>query len=986
MINAPIFHNDPHKLHIGTLEPRAYFVPFSSYTHGMGREQSDRYFSLNGEWFFKYFDSFEKVNMWDITDSTNDFDKIPVPSNIQMHGWDTPNYTNINYPFPCNPPIIPNANPTSLFRRTFVVNKMKNTRYHLNFEGVDSCFYLYINGTFVGYSQVSHSTSEFDITDYIKSGNNQIAVVVLKWCDGSYLEDQDKWRLTGIFRDVYLLTRPENHITDVFIYPQLSSDYSIGKLVVNVDKIGNDEITAELSQNGTVIEQKSGNDISFVVRNPLLWSAEQPNLYEITIRYNGEIIPIQTAFRNIYIKKSVIYINGVKVKFRGVNRHDSDHILGYAVDYDHIKRDILLMKQHNINAIRTSHYPNSPLFYELCNQYGMYIIDEADLETHGMGASGDINALSENPEFLESYLDRAKRLVERDKNSPCVLIWSMGNESGYGKNIKEMIKFTEKRDSTRLIHYEGEWCNNEGDGDKYLKIHSRMYSSVDWIKENFVDKKTDKRPFLLCEYSHAMGNGPGDLKEYWNLFLENDNLAGGFVWEWCDHTVRTSFGKDKQYEAYGGDFNDFPNDNNFCVDGLVYPDRTPHTGLLELKNVICPIKSEWINKKLIITNLYDFTPTDNVIMLWRIEKNGVTVSNGSYKLANLAPKQSITYSIPTTNLTDFGIYYLIVEYRLIEQTSWAPASHLLGFKQFPLHRNCAPVEAIPYPTPTTSVTNNTLVINSVKFNYVYNLYTGKFESLEYNEKELFTEPFDFSVWRAPCDNDMNIRKEWESFKLDTAYTTCTRSDYKIYNNDILITSEYYLGADTVSPIAHLTVNYTISSVGEITISTHAKINTKIKYLPRFGLVFKLSTDKQNVEYFGFGPHESYIDKHRSTYKSLFFSKADDMFENYIKPQENSSHYQTEWVDIVDNEKSGVKITAPTAFSFNLSRYSGKQLTETAHNADLVPENALTLHIDYKMSGVGSNSCGPELMEKYQLNEKEFSFKFKIKPIVHYECV
>lgn len=978
MLNIPIYFNDPKMLHIGTLKPRAYFIPYSTYEFNKNRELSDRFILLSGEWNFKYFKSYYDINELDLSFNQTHFSKISVPSNIQLHGYDLPNYTNLNYPFPCNPPFTPNENPAAVYNRTFRLTKKQNTVYHLNFEGVDSCFYLYINGIYIGYSQVSHMTSEFDITDFVRNGQNEITVIVLKWCDGSYLEAQDKWRLTGIFRDVYILSRPEKHINDIFITPQLSSDYAIGKLNVEVDKT-DCEVTAVLKQNGTTIAQKSGDDLSFIVRNPLLWSAENPNLYEVVLYCNGEVIPIQTAFRNIYVKNSTLFINGTNVKFKGVNRHDSDHICGAAVNYQHMKRDILLMKQHNINAIRTSHYPNSPLFYELCNKYGMYVINEADLECHGMGGAGDIDGLSQNPLYEEAYLDRVSLMIERDKNQPCILIWSMGNESGNGQNIKKMIAYTYQKDPSRLVHYEGDHSNNEDDVNK-VSIHSRMYSPPEWIYENFVKQKTDSRPFMLCEHSHAMGNGPGDIKEYWDLFYNNDNLAGGFVWEWCDHTILTINKSGKPYEAYGGDFGDTPNDGNFCVDGLVYPDRKPHTGLLEYKNIICPISAEFSENKLKITNLYDFTTLDNIGVFWRIEKDGKQILDGDIQLSNIKPKCSSTYSLPILKYSEPGVYYLIAEYKLLKPTQWADAGHILGFKQFSIARIRSNVEPEKFAAPSICSENGRLIINSIYFNYIYNTITGKFESLKYNQKELFLTPPDYCIWRAPCDNDMNIKKEWEDNKFDSAFTTCISTSYKEESNCVSITSDYFLGSHTIKPIGKLNVTWKISSVGEITITTHATMSDSFKYLPRFGLVFKLNLSMQDVSYFGYGPHESYIDKHHSTYKSLFKATADSMHEDYIMPQENSSHYSTEWLTMTNSDGYGIKVYSPHAFSFNVSKFSAHQLTHAKHNYELQHEDHLTLHVDYKMSGVGSASCGPELAKKYQLCEKDFAFTITIKPI------
>lgn len=628
------YWENPEILHVNCEKPHAYFIPYENENKARkGIRGTSKYFnSLNGLWKFKYLNSVYDVedDFYRIDYNADNWDNLPVPSNWQLHGYGKPNYTNKNYPYPCDPPFVPNENPTGLYIRDFFVNDIADRKNYLVFEGVSSCFYVWLNGEYVGYSQVSHMTSEFDISKYLKSGRNRLAVMVLKWCDGSYLEDQDMWRLSGIFRDVYLLNRTPVHISDLFVKAEINDGLDIGSIncTVTLSEQCTSTVKAILTDNsGKVLEEKiqsidQEGTLEFHVSNPKLWSAEIPNLYSLCLICEGEVIFQKIGFRKVEIRDSVFYINGMPIKFKGVNRHDSHPELGYAVPLDFIKQELYLMKRHNINAIRTSHYPNDPRFYELCNEIGFYVIDEADLECHGTDMVGKINLLSDDPTYEKAYVDRMVRMVERDKNFACIVMWSLGNESGYGCNLVKMAQWAKQRDS-RLIHYERVFhpkMKEEFESGKYdtscLDVYSRMYPSIDWIEDEFLTDENEKRPLILCEYSHAMGNGPGDLKDYWDLFYQQERLAGGFVWEWCDHGIAQKTSDGKEYFAYGGDFGDMPNDGNFCVDGLVYPDRTPHTGLLELKNVIAPIDVEAVdldNGKLKITNRFDFLNLSSLV-------------------------------------------------------------------------------------------------------------------------------------------------------------------------------------------------------------------------------------------------------------------------------------------------------------------------------------------------------------------------------------
>lgn len=1001
------YWENPQVLHVNCEKPHAYFIPYENESKAEKgiRGCSKFYKSLNGIWKFKYHDTVYNVEDGFYAENydVSGWDDLIVPSNWQMHGYDKPHYTNVNYPYPCDPPFVPNDNPAGLYVRDFNIDVMDNKDMYLVFEGVDSCFYLWVNGTLIGYSQVSHMTSEFNITQHLKPGSNRIAVMVLKWCDGSYLEDQDMWRLSGIFREVYLLSRDKEHISDIFVKTDLNDNFSEGVLKCEVEMKGGSSTSVRAVLKGIygdILYDRSENIplkgmIEFKVANPELWSAETPNLYELILYHGEEVILMKVGFRKIEIKDSVILINGRAVKFKGVNRHDSHPELGHTVPLYHMKNDLILMKRHNINAIRTSHYPNDPRFLELCDEFGFYVIDEADLETHGTSPAGNHSLISQSPEFEKAYLDRMQRMVERDKNHPCIVMWSLGNESGFGDNHRKMALWAKGRDNSRLIHYERIFCpecadifeNGRAD-TSCLDVYSRMYPSISWIADEFLKNKSEKRPLILCEYSHAMGNGPGDLKDYWDLFYKNPRLAGGFVWEWTDHSVKTRTPDGIEYYAYGGDFGDKPNDGNFCVDGLVYPDRTPHKGLLELKNVIAPVKTEAVDLcsgKIKVTNLYDFINLSHLALNWKVEKDGEIIDHGEIDGIALAPQKSrmvtLPYSMPKK--AD-GRYFLTVSYTQITDTEWAEKGFEVAFGQFELPVGKVEktvIEKSDMPPIRIVKTEREITIYGVDFKYVFNRYYGSFTKIEYNGVNMICSKPKFNVWRAPTDNDRNIKHQWMNEGYD-------RLDTHTYSVDIIsedekhisICSDFSLGGYIKKPVLRARAIWTVYGSGDITLETDAKVREGIPFLPRFGLQLCMPKGNELVEYFGYGPHESYIDKRRSTWKGRFEASVDSMHEDYLRPQENGSHYAAEWAAVTNLLGMGLLFVGMDDFSFNVSHFTPEDITAASHPFKLKRRDETIVHIDYKMSGVGSNSCGPELLPQYRLSESDIHFKLRIKPV------
>ncbi len=1008
------YHKDLTSLHVGTESPRAYYIPYANRDEAQtGRRDYSSYFkTLCGEWRFRFFESVTDLpsempeESW-FESIMSGADKIRVPMSWQNNlgrGYDTPNYTNVNYPFPVDPPHVPSCNPAGLYERRFDLPEgWEGKDIMLNLEGVDSCFYLFINGAFVGYSQVSHMTSEFNITPYVKAEGNVIRVLVLKWCDGSYLEDQDKFRSSGIIREVYLLARDKAHLSDLFVRWDISEDLSLATPSVEISATGAAEVSLtllspegkEVSKTTTTID-KFGVITLPVLKNPELWSDELPRLYTLLLECGGEVIPQRTGVRKIEIRGNVIYINGKKVKAKGVNRHDSHPLLGSATPYEHMLRDVMILKAHNVNTVRTSHYPNDPRFYELCDEYGLYVVDEADIECHGVlthepGIYGPDTPLTTDPRWTEAFLDRARLMLERDKNHPSVIIWSVGNECGAGLNHKKEIEYFGSRDPDRLVHAEDDtrrvyyidtgYFYREGvdpDRDYYLSytdINSRMYPSPREIREHYLGKRATK-PFFLCEYSHAMGNGPGDLAAYWDMIYANDCFFGGCVWEYTDHSVATGDNPyvDPKY-TYGGDFGDYPNDGNFCVDGLVYPDRRPHTGMLELKEVIKPFRATLEGNTLRIKSLRHFKAMSDLSLALTVERNGEVIWSKTYGVLGLKPGATKTVKLP--ELDRAGYMTLNLTVRQAVPTPYAPLGYEIGSEQFTLFDGLC----LTAPTrPARAETTDTHYILSYGGTRVgINRSSGLIDSILCEGREMLLAPVAPTAWRAPTDNDRIIRRSWQAEGLDRLTAHCYGTALTEGKNVTRVTALLSLGAAALEPAARLTVTYTVCPETGITVHTEAKIGERVSYLPRFGYRFTLPEGFEDVRYFGYGPMEAYEDKRHAARMGLYRTTATANFEPYVRPQENGAHFGTRWADVTDVGGQGLYFAADS-FSLSVSHYPPELLTHAAHNHELVPERETTVIIDYRNSAVGSASCGPELDEALRIKEKEFSFTFKIKPV------
>ncbi len=1010
MLKLQDFHKSTDVLHFNCEEPRAYFVPFPDRERAKSelREKSVYFKTLCGTWDFKWYPSVYEASGEDIPVFPEEgFDKIDVPMNWQValgRGYDVPNYTNVYYPYPVDPPHVPDENPCGLYRRDFTVTEkqIKDKDVFINFEGVDSCFYLYVNGSFAAYSQVSHMTSEINITEYVKKGKNTLTVLVFKWCDGSYLEDQDMWRMSGIFREVYLLFRDKTRVTDIFVRPSVSDGFKDGHLTAELKLNGSTDVKLTLiSPCGETVSEKTVDAdksvAEFEVKNVTLWNDEEPRLYTLFVESGNECIRLSVGFKRIEVIDRVVYINGKKVKAKGVNRHDSHPILGHATPLEHFTEDLMIMKRHNVNTIRTSHYPNDPRFYELCDKYGFYVIDETDLETHGL-CVGNWSMLTDSPEWTESYLDRARRMLERDKNHACIIMWSVGNESGAGLNHKRMSEFFKSRDGSRLVHAEDEtrfeWnAENEIKAGRkpalspehyagYTDVDSRMYPALDDIKTNYMEKDR-KNPLFLCEYCHAMGNGPGDLRDYWELIYKHDCFFGGCVWEFTDHSVAIKAPDGSYHYTYGGDFGDEPNDKNFCVDGLVYPDRTPHTGFLEVKQAYAVAYAEAIDLaagEFKIHSLRNFTALDDVDLVWSVEENGRTVQNGVITAIGTLPRETTSVIIPYDISSLCGNVYVNISFRANTATEWAASGYELCFNQYelPAERKLAEKPKALYEV-SAEENGAEISVTAGETVYTFSKKSGVLTQITDNGKEMLVSPVYPNIWRAPTDNDRVIKQKWEAEGFDKAETKCYGISVIKDGDAVKVVSEVSLGARARLVILKARITYTVDGSGMLTVSTDAEVRKEATFLPKFGYDFTLCENTENYSYFGYGPMESYSDKRLAARMGCFCGKVSDSIEHYVYPQENCSHYNTLEATVKSMAGHGLKFECENGFSFRASHYSAAQLTSANHDYELKPSENTFVSIDYKQSGIGSNSCGPQLAGRFRLSEKNFSFEFTVAP-------
>ncbi len=934
------FYEDILKTSENRVESRSYYIP----------KGVSEYKLLNGEWNFAYFerdiDVPEKIEKWD---------KISVPSCWQLYGYENPNYTNINYPYPVDPPYVPDDNPCGVYNREFTIEK-KWGRIYIVFEGVSSCASLYINDKYVGFTQGSHLQAEFDITHFVTEGVNTVTVKVLKWCVGSYFEDQDAFRYNGIFRDIYLLQRPVNHITDVEVIPNAQN--------FNIKLEGKANI--EINDNEVLFAGEIENELIFSPKNPILWNAEKPHLYTVKLERDGEILEFKSALRTIEVSNQYeLLINGVSVKLHGVNHHDTSKYCGWCQTDEELKQDLLLMKELNINCVRTAHYPPTPKFMEMCDEIGLYVICETDIETHGFlrrlpnvdyRFDMESNAWPGTmPDWKNEHLERMERMVEVFKNFPSIIMWSTGNESGHGCNHLEMIKWTKQRDNTRIIHCED--ASRKGEF-KNADVFSWMYPDYNDL-ENKANDENINMPIFLCEYSHAMGNGPGDVWDYNELFDKYPKLIGGCIWEWADHVVTVD-----GVEKYGGDFEgELTHDSNFCCDGLVFADRSLKAGSLEAKAAYQPIKTVFKNGVLKVYNRLDFTNLNEYDLVYYIEVEGKETFKNTVKL-DVEPHRFGEVSIEYTAVK--CQYGATLNINLLKNgKEYAKTQHILP---------CDTVKAKATNKAELVEDKFNIYAKGERFNYTFNKHYGCFTSLVVDGEEQLDGGHRLSAFRAPTDNDGRMlalwtkQNIWQGENLDVTFS-------KIYDCNIvdgkIVVNGSVAGVSRV-PVFKYTLDIKIEIDGKINFKVDANIREDAQWLPRFGFEFLLSGENKSFSYYGMGPYENYCDLCHHSLIGLYQSNTKNEYVKYVRPQEHGNHIKTKMLKI-----GNLTFATDDEFEFNVSDYSAQAINEATHTDELISDGKTHLRIDYKVSGVGSTSCGPSLQSKYQVSDKNIRYNFFI---------
>jgi len=968
---------------------------------------SSFYKSLNGNWKFNWVrkPSDRPKDFYKAEYDDSLWDEIIVPSNWELQGYGTPIYTNHVYPFPVNPPQIPNDyNPVGSYRYKFSISEDWNDkRVIIHFGAVRSGFYCWVNGNKVGYSQGSKTPAEFDITEYLEEGENQLAVEVYRWTDGSYLEDQDFWRLSGIDREVYLYATPKTYIQDFFIKAGLDKKYENGILSVDIDiesvnKVLFDNHKVKLAffdENNKLVfpsiikpvNEKGSLTFNKKISSPKKWTAETPNLYTLVlslINSQGETIETlssKTGFRKIEIKNGQLLVNGKSIYVKGVNRHEHDELTGHVVTEESMIKDIVLMKQNNINTVRTAHYPNDSKWYELCDKYGLYVIDEANIESHGMGWEVEINTIAKDTLWLAAHLERVKRMVERDKNHPCIITWSLGNEAGDGINFERTYKWLKQRDNTRPVQYERAFENSHTD------IVAPMYAKIPQIEE--YAKKQQTRPLIMCEYAHAMGNSVGNLQDYWDVIEKYDVLQGGCIWDWMDQGLLKTNEYGEEFWAYGGDFGDFPNDNNFCVNGLVKPDRTPNPSLYEVKKVYQNIEVKPIDLlkgELSIKNKYSFVDLSFVKGIWELKADGIVIQKGEIDELNLKAGKSKKYKIDiqAPELERGTEYWLKVSFELKNKTNWASKDHVLAWNQFLMPYETKAVSTLDIakiPNVKHKESQESIIVFGDLFSVSIGKTTGVIESLIYNKEQLITKPLVPNFWRASTDNDRGNKMEkrllvWKSAAENRLITDVILTQNHKYLVQIIVKSKIN------SLNSKYETTYSIYGSGDIIVDNKfVPGDNSLPEMPKFGMQMEIPKEFNQMEWYGRGSHENYWDRKTSAAVDVYSGLVEDLDFEYIRPQENGNKTDVRWFTLQNEKGVGFLIVGMPLLSVSAWPYTQLDLENANHPSEIPNRNTITVNIDYKQMGVGGdNSWGAKTHNKYTLPAKEYEYSFRIRPI------
>lgn len=1000
---------------INRMPARAHFLTFPSKEKALlnNNRYTHAFKNLNGVWKFMFLDApeYSPEGFFNSDFDVTKMDDITVPGNWQLQGYGKMHYSDLWYNFPINPPYVPTENPTGIYKRTFFVEESyRDKKIIIRFCGVDSAYHLWINGKEVGYSKVARNESEFDITDLIRVGEeNDVTVRVYQWSDGTYLEDQDMWWESGIFRDVELIGVPKDGINDYKVIADLDDEYKNGIFKVEAFLRTTKEVnvTFELVDAGentvftkTVVAKEGKACIDEVIADVNHWTAETPYLYKLfmTVEDDGriiEVIPQNVGFRNIRLNGETFLVNGVAIKFKGVNRHDYSPQNGRVVSREEIEKDIILMKQFNINAIRTSHYPNSYYLYDLCDEYGMYLIAETDLECHGFELTGDYKWITDDPSWELAYVSRMTRMIERDKNHPAIIFWSLGNESAFGCNFRKMTDVAHEMDPTRLVHYEGDFDVESAD------VYSTMYTWIENPKKPYLMKdiiEKSKKPHIHCEYCHAMGNGPGNLKDYQDLVYAHDKLQGGFVWEWFDHGIESFTESGEKYYRYGGDFGDDPSNKDFCIDGLIMPDRTPSPGLYEYKKVIEPITTTAVDIQKGIINLlsrYDFANLDRFNLVYKVMEDDVILQTGFMAVPSIEARANkditLPYDLSAIKVKPGAHYYVNISYQLREDTSYASSGHELATAQFELPLYKEGIMVRPEGILNVEKEHTTLHVKGANFSLDFNLVNGNLMNIVRDGMQVLSKGPRLTLWRAPISNDMEIIDKLKKvYFLHLEHEVVMNIDYHMEGNILKV--EVDTINSTTNSAWHFKTKYvyTVCPSGDILIDVEGtpsgRVDLAPDMLPRIGVSMHLDKSMEHVRYFGMGPGENYADSKEAAQMGLYANTVDGLFTNYVIPQENGNHMGCKWVSMTNDRGMGLLASTEGDFNFSASWYEDKDLDDAKHTCDLVKRDYIVFNVDYKQNALGTNSCGQWQLDKYRAKFEDFKLSFRLTPFNNKEVL
>lgn len=1000
---------------INRMPARAHFLTFPSKEKALlnNNRYTHAFKNLNGVWKFMFLDApeYSPEGFFNSDFDVTKMDDITVPGNWQLQGYGKMHYSDLWYNFPINPPYVPTENPTGIYKRTFFVEESyRDKKIIIRFCGVDSAYHLWINGKEVGYSKVARNESEFDITDFIRVGEeNDVTVRVYQWSDGTYLEDQDMWWESGIFRDVELIGVPKDGINDYKVIADLDDEYKNGIFKVEAFLRTTKEVnvTFELVDAGentvftkTVVAKEGKACIDEVIADVNHWTAETPYLYKLfmTVEDDGqivEVIPQNVGFRNIRLNGETFLVNGVAIKFKGVNRHDYSPQNGRVVSREEIEKDIILMKQFNINAIRTSHYPNSYYLYDLCDEYGMYLIAETDLECHGFELTGDYKWITDDPSWELAYVSRMTRMIERDKNHPAIIFWSLGNESAFGCNFRKMTDVAHEMDPTRLVHYEGDFDVESAD------VYSTMYTWIENPKKPYLMKdiiEKSKKPHIHCEYCHAMGNGPGNLKDYQDLVYAHDKLQGGFVWEWFDHGIESFTESGEKYYRYGGDFGDDPSNKDFCIDGLIMPDRTPSPGLYEYKKVIEPITTTAVDIQKGIINLlsrYDFANLDRFNLVYKVMEDDVILQTGFMAVPSIEARANkditLPYDLSVIKVKPGAHYYVNISYQLREDTSYASSGHELATAQFELPLYKEGIVVRPEGILNVEKEHTTLHVKGANFSLDFNLVNGNLMNIVRDGMQVLSKGPRLTLWRAPISNDMEIIDKLKKvYFLHLEHEVVMNIDYHMEGNILKV--EVDTINSTTNSAWHFKTKYvyTVCPSGDVLIDVEGtpsgRVDLAPDMLPRIGVSMHLDKSMEHVRYFGMGPGENYADSKEAAQMGLYANTVDGLFTNYVIPQENGNHMGCKWVSMTNDRGMGLLASTEGDFNFSASWYEDKDLDDAKHTCDLVKRDYIIFNVDYKQNALGTNSCGQWQLDKYRAKFEDFKLSFRLTPFNNKEVL